>query len=100
MYALDAATGRLRWIYTIGTVAPIFVHVGEFSPAVAGGIVYIGSGDDKVYALDAATGHLRWTYTIGTVAAKYDESSPAVAGGIVYIGSDDGKVYALDAAGS
>ena len=61
VYALDAATGRLRWAYTTaGSV--------DSSPAVAGGTVYVGGvdGDDgTVYALDAATGRLRWSYTTG-----------------------------------
>jgi serine/threonine-protein kinase len=86
VYALDTATGHLRWSYTTG---------GSVSgPAVSGGTVYVGNGDDSVYALDAATGHLRWTYTTG--APVY--SGPAVSGGTVYVGSTDDKLYALDAA--
>ena len=86
VYALDTATGGLRWAYTAGDSVS--------DPAVAGGTVYVGSLDFKVYALDAATGALRWAYTTGS----YVLSSPAVAGGTVYVGSDYGKVYALDAA--
>jgi outer membrane protein assembly factor BamB len=87
VYALNAATGRLRWSYsTAGAV--------ESSPAVAGGTVYIGSFDHKVYALNAATGHLRWSYsTAGAVVSR-----PAVAAGTVYVGSFDDRVYALNAA--
>ena len=62
---------------------------------MAGGTVYVGSGDSKVYALDAATGRPRWTYTTGGPVF----AGPAVAGGTVYVGSyEDRKVYALDAA--
>ncbi|RZB13734.1 hypothetical protein StrepF001_42475 [Streptomyces sp. F001] len=64
------------------------------SPAVANGIVYIGSGDGRIYALNAASGNVRWTYETGDVVW----SSPTVADGIVYIGSIDHRVYALDAA--
>jgi outer membrane protein assembly factor BamB len=46
VYALDTATGRLRWAYTTGS------HV-DSSPAVAGGTVYAESDDGTVYALDA-----------------------------------------------
>jgi outer membrane protein assembly factor BamB len=60
---------------------------------VAGGIVYVGSGDDKLYALAAATGRVLWTYPTGGTLV----SSPAVADGNVYVGSGDGKVYALRA---
>ena len=45
MYALDAATGKLRWAYRTGDWV-------ISSPVVVGGTVYVGSGDHKVYALD------------------------------------------------
>ena len=87
VYAIDAATGRLRWSYTTGG--------GVYAaPAVAGGIVYIGSDDDTLYALNAATGYLRWSYDTRYAV----ESTPALAGGTVYFGSWDDKVFALSAA--
>jgi len=46
VYALNAATGRLRWAHA----ARSNVDAG---PAVAGGTLYIGNDDGKVYALDA-----------------------------------------------
>jgi outer membrane protein assembly factor BamB len=61
------------------------------SPTVAGGLVYVGSYDDKVYALDASNGDLIWSYTTDDMVV----SSPAVANGIVYIGSYDHMVYAF-----
>jgi parallel beta-helix repeat protein len=61
------------------------------SPAVVGGLVYVGSYDKKVYCLDAATGALVWSYTTGGRV----ESSPAVVNGVVYVGSDDGRIYAF-----
>jgi outer membrane protein assembly factor BamB len=51
LYALDAATGALKWSYT--TAGAI-----DSSPAVANGVVYVGSNDHKVYALDATNGTL------------------------------------------
>jgi len=74
------------WNYTTGDVV-------ISSPAVADGVVYIGSNDHNVYALDASTGTLLWNYTTGDVVI----SSPAVADGVVYIGSYDRNVYALNA---
>ena len=65
------------------------------SPAVANGVVYVGSNDDKVYALDASTGAILWTATTGGVV----DSSPAVANGVVYAASLDFKVYAYDVPG-
>ena len=64
------------------------------SPAMVGGVVYVGSDDGKVYAITAASGLQRWSFRTGAEVV----SSPAVAKGVVYVGSDDGKVYAIDAA--
>ena len=61
------------------------------SPAVANGVVYVGSIDDNVYALNAATGAKLWGYTTGS----YVDSSPAVANGVVYVGSYDHNLYAF-----
>lgn len=63
------------------------------SPAVANGVVYIGSSDGNVYALNASTGTTVWTYATGGEV----RSSPAVVAGTVYVGSMDNKVYALSA---
>ena len=61
------------------------------SPAVAGGLVYVGSTDHRVYALNASTGAMVWSYRTG--GDVY--SSSAVSQGVVYIGSYDGEVYAF-----
>ena len=63
------------------------------SPAVANGVVYVGSYDDNVYALNAATGAKLWSFTTGSAVAY----SAAVANGVVYVGSEDHNVYALNA---
>jgi outer membrane protein assembly factor BamB len=76
----------LKWRFTSGNSV-------ESSPAVAGGVVYVGSDDNKVYAVNASTGENVWNYTTGGEV----HSSPAVADGVVYVGSEDNKVYALDA---
>ena len=86
-------TNQTLWNYTTGS------WVGS-SPAVVGGIVYVGSGDQNVYALNAATGAQIWNYTTG----DFVYSSPVVADGKVYIGSGDeygglgnGTIYCLNA---
>jgi outer membrane protein assembly factor BamB len=84
--AFDAATGEQRWEFTTGLRI-------DGRPAVADGIVYVGSDDTYIYALDAETGEKRWRYkTDGHVACD-----PVVAGGSVYTASDDGSLYVLDA---
>ena len=95
VYALDAATGRLKWKFQTGDV----VHA---SPAVANGAVFIGSWDTYFYSLDAATGKLRWRFKTGADPRIHNQegipSSAAVVGGAVYFGCRDGHLYSLDAA--
>jgi outer membrane protein assembly factor BamB len=94
VYALDAASGALKWKFMTGNV----VHS---SPAVSDGTLYVGSWDHFLYALDAATGKLRWKFETGADNAIHNQegiqSSPAVAGGVVYFGCRDSKFYAVDA---
>ena len=82
----------LLWRYITGTGRQV-----HSSPAVANGMVYIGSDDNNVYALNASTGRLRWKYT--TICCGV-YSSPAVANGVVYVGSVDRNVYAFGLKGS
>jgi outer membrane protein assembly factor BamB len=111
LYAVDAASGAARWTFATkgerrftapgihGAIPrtermpdPFDVFIS--SPAVAGGVVYFGSGDQNVYALDAKTGTLKWTFPTGDVV----HASPAVHDGVVYVGSWDRNLYAIDAA--
>jgi outer membrane protein assembly factor BamB len=76
------------------------------SPAVANGVLYIGSSGGKLYAFDAA-GVTNCSGTPTTCAplwstASYSmiPSSPAVANGVVYVGAWNGNFYAFDAAGA
>jgi len=48
LYALDAATGHVRWTYAIGQNI-------TSGPAVANGVVYVGTDGDGVYALKAGS---------------------------------------------
>ena len=79
--------GQLVWRYLTGDGV-------LSSPAVANGVVYVGSNDDYVYALNASMGTLKWRYLTGSSVYS---SSPAITNGVVYIGSHDDYVYALNA---
>jgi eukaryotic-like serine/threonine-protein kinase len=81
-------TRSTKWTFTAGG------NVLSSTPAVANGLVYVGSEDNNVYALDAATGTVRWTRP---AAASVGYSSPAVADSTVYIADMNYAVYALDA---
>jgi len=66
--ALDLGTGHEIWTYPVG---------GSASPAVADGVVYIGSDDGGVYAIDAAKGgDPIWLFASGSANVR----APVVAG--------------------
>jgi len=94
LYALDRASGDVRWKFQTGDV----VHA---SPAYAGGTLYFGSWDSYFYAVDAATGKERWRFHGGEDPFIHNQvgfqSSPVVANGVVLTGCRDSNVYALDA---
>ena len=89
VYALNASTGSVIWQY-----AAVSSGV-ESSPAVIGGIVYVGylwdGHNGYVMALNATTGTLIWRFATNSGI----ESSPAIVNGTVYVGSYDGYLYAL-----
>lgn len=95
LYAIDTATGELRWKFQTGDV----VHA---SPAYDHGTVFVGSWDSYFYAVDAATGKEKWRFHGGEDPVVHNQvgfqSSPAVIDGVVYTGCRDAQVYALDAA--
>src|SRR5271165_1360269 len=78
--------GKIKWkFHTGGRVIS--------SPAVANGLVYVGSTDGNLYAVELESGTQKWKFE---TKARVP-SSPAVAGGFVYFGSYDGSFYAVDA---
>ena len=94
VYAIDAASGELRWKFETGDV----VHA---SPAYADGVIYVGSWDGKFYAIEAVTGAQRWSFQAGVDLSIHNQqgfqSSAAVVDGVVYVGCRDAHLYALDA---
>jgi eukaryotic-like serine/threonine-protein kinase len=88
LFAIDADTGRALWTYKSEGRS-----VSE--PAVAGDILYFGSGNGVFHALNARTGQERWTFKEKEKERHY--TAPLVADGLVYTGSSDGNLYALEA---
>lgn len=102
VYALDLKSGSTRWVHrTIGDTidskaAGYDRRALQSSPAIAGGMVFIGSRDGGLYGLDAATGERRWRVSH---RGSWVVASPAVKDGRVYVGSSDGHfIQAVDAA--
>ena len=66
--------------------------IGESSPAVAAGIVYVGDMEGVLHAVNAADGKGLWTFKTGSEI----KSSPVVVGDKVLIGSYDGNLYGVN----
>ena len=64
------------------------------TPAIAGGVVYIGSMSGHLYAIDQQTGREKWNFKSRMPIA----SSAAVVDGTVYFVSSAGSLAAIDAA--
>jgi outer membrane protein assembly factor BamB len=81
VYCLNAATGEKVWDFETGS------HT-ESTPAVAGGKVYCGAGDDGLYCLDAGTGRKVWNFP-----GFHIDGGPCVVGDRVYVGAGVGDAF-------
>jgi serine/threonine-protein kinase len=99
LYAFDLATCAAMH----GNCSPLWtakVGIGESSPTVIDGVVYVGSQFDNLYAFDAAgcgKAICKPLWVGGT--AGYVLNSPAVASGVVYVGDSTGYLYAFGSDG-
>jgi outer membrane protein assembly factor BamB len=87
LVALDLESGKLRWKYTTGNL------IGESSPAVGTGAVYVGDLGGLLHAVNLADGKRLWTFK----TASEIKSSPVIVDDAVLVGSYDGYLYAVDA---
>ena len=88
VWALDAATGAVRWRHQLTDYGLPAGALSRTSPAVQNGVVYIGTEIVGAYllAIDAKTGALRWMTQLETNPAAVLTGSPAVFADVVYIG--------------
>jgi outer membrane protein assembly factor BamB len=80
-------TPELRWTFKAAGAI-----VG--SPAIANGVLYIGSLSGHLYAIDQQTGKEKWNFKSSMPVA----SSPAIVDGTVFFVSSAGALVAIDAA--
>ncbi|MDD5338009.1 MAG: PQQ-binding-like beta-propeller repeat protein [Dehalococcoidales bacterium] len=85
LFSINVIGYNIQWEFTTnGDVTS--------SPAVANGVVYVGSEDGHIYAVDTTTGLLLWDYATGGQVS----SSPAIVNGLLYVGSMDGTLYCFE----
>ncbi len=82
--AVELATGKERWRYD--THARVFS-----SPAVAGGLAYLGTWDGTLLGIDLRSGAVK----ARTLAESAIMSSPVLVDGRLFVGSDDDCLYAF-----
>jgi len=93
VYAIDTATGAVRWSGSTGSA------VAE-PPALAQGSLFVPTASGALVVFDAdgcgaATCAARWSTPTGSALTV----QPAVAGGVVFTGADDGTLQAFAADG-
>jgi outer membrane protein assembly factor BamB len=98
-YALDQATGHVKWKTFLGQTSTPKGFVGcnhpfpdtagiSSSASIENGTVYVAGGDSYFYALDAASGKVLWkTFLVNTNGTGYyTYASPVLAQGFAYLG--------------
>ena len=85
VFAIDVATGELRWKYSSD---------GYITAAVKGnGVTYIANIDNNLYALDDSTGVTKWKFGASNEVAN----TPVLSNGRLYVTDNNGNINALDA---
>ncbi len=89
---LSGATGAVVW-----QSPAILQQFSNTSPAIAGGLVVVGTNGGHYYAFDVATGAARWDYQADGLVHL---AAPLIASGHVYMagGDDSDHLHAVDAA--
>ncbi len=98
LYALDSATGSVKWSYATGDhiyASPALLENADGSVRS----VVVGSTDGTIVALGPA-GDLQWSYDTGAPvrSSPVIGASPGGDGHVVYAGSSNGRLVAVDAA--
>jgi outer membrane protein assembly factor BamB len=83
-YALDAATGTLRWQYD--SMSGGISGIQSSATLTADGRVLFGDSAAMLHCLNAKTGALLWKTPLGNPAVDHVWASPTVATGRVYVG--------------
>jgi outer membrane protein assembly factor BamB len=103
LFKLDRATGKEIWRYDLGDsrVSRILPHQTVYdydfkapAPVLAGGVIFIGSGDSSFHAVNAATGKRVWR---ASVNGKVRSTAVLYKRGVI-VGSMGGNEYAFDRA--
>jgi alcohol dehydrogenase (cytochrome c) len=92
--ALDAATGRIFWIYSYSPAPQARLCCGRLNRglAILGDTLFMGTIDAHIVAVDAKNGHLLWNTKIADPLAGYSITlAPLVVKDKVIVGTAGGE---------
>jgi outer membrane protein assembly factor BamB len=87
LYALDAKSGQVEWVYPVG--APVVNSV-----AVLEGTVFTGAMDGAIYAVGASNGNLVWKKQLSDRLGI--STAPLLADDKLFVGGRNGTFYAIE----
>jgi len=102
VYAIDAATGRARWVARLEEKPMVSVFAPEVagSRVVVGYSVYDNPNTGGLAALDASSGRLAWKTPFPKAAEPWRHvnraGGPVIVGALVFGSAGDGNIYGLD----
>jgi polyvinyl alcohol dehydrogenase (cytochrome) len=82
VYALDAETGCVHWVFEAAAGVRTAISVGPAGTAYA---IYFADAQARAYAVDAATGRALWSYKVDEHAAARATGSPTLYDGVLYV---------------
>lgn len=94
LYAVNSATGTLKWSHKIADYDGLSGSLSRTSPAISGNMLIIGDHTQRVemhaganvIGVNRSTGALVWKTLVESHSAAIITGSPLVASGVVYVG--------------
>ncbi|MFA5859161.1 MAG: fibronectin type III domain-containing protein [Elusimicrobiota bacterium] len=115
LYALDTASGTLKWRYKVPDDAANEVSLGYpdspssiySAPLIDNGVAYFGTASGYLYAVNTADGSFKWKYQGRTTSHggggvqghKEIVSTPVIFNNAIYFTGWSGYIHALSLAG-
>ena len=86
VYALDAATGCIHWVFNAGAIVRTAINIGRLGTTEpARHAAFFGDASGNAYALDASTGELVWKVEVEGFPTARLTGSPVLHGGRLYV---------------
>jgi outer membrane protein assembly factor BamB len=86
LYALDGATGSVRWTFDGSESLAT-------TPVIEGNLILVGGFDSKMFGVNKSDGSLAWEFE----TTNWILATPTIDDGTAYFGDFDGVLYAIDA---